>query len=274
MKFATLTTLSLLAAGVQAGDISFSREIRPILSNKCYYCHGPDGSKREAGLRLDTFEGATAVIVESKACSIVPGDPAASEMIRRVRLTDSKEIMPPPESHLTLGPDEAELLEKWIRQGAKYEKHWAFTPLPASVAVPEIPAGTLAQNEIDHFVLARLDQEKLAPSPEADPPRLLRRVSFDLTGLPPTPEEISAFEAAKFETAVDRLLASPHFGETMALEWLDAARYADSYGYQSDLLSGQWPWRLGQARRWSDWRLMWTENRFPRKSPPTASANR
>ena len=243
MKFATLSVFSLLAAGVQAGDISFSREIRPILSNKCYYCHGPDGSKREAGLRLDTYEGATAVIEESKARAIVPGDPAASEMIRRIRLTDPEEIMPPPESHLTLGKEEAELLEKWIMQGAKYEKHWAFTPLPASVAVPEIPAGMSARNEIDHFVIARLAQEKLAPSREADPLRLLRRVSFDLTGLPPTPEEISSFETSKFETAVDRLLASPHFGETMALEWLDAARYADSYGYQSDLLSGQWPWR-------------------------------
>ena len=243
MKIATLTVLSLLTAGSRAGDISFSREIRTILSNKCYYCHGPDASKREAGLRLDTYEGATGVIKDSKARAIVPGDPSASEMIRRIHLTDPDDIMPPPESHLTLGPDEAALLEKWIEEGAKYEKHWAFTALPASVPVPEIENGRPARNEIDHFVLARLKRENLEPSPEADPLRLLRRVSFDLTGLPPTPEEISSFDAAEFETAVDRLLASPHFGETMALEWLDAARYADSYGYQSDLLSGQWPWR-------------------------------
>jgi len=222
---------------------SFSREIQPILSNKCYFCHGPDPSHREAGLRLDRFEDAIAALEESAGHAIVPGDPAASMIIVRMRSKDPDTVMPPPRSHLAMEPQEIRLIERWIEAGAVYEDHWAFTPLPAEVAVPEPPNPAAVRNEIDHFVHARLARETLGPSPEAPAARLLRRVSIDLTGLPPMPAEIESFDPAGFEATVERLLASPHYGETMALQWLDAARYADSYGYQSDKLMPQWPWR-------------------------------
>ena len=235
-----LVSLPLASA---AGELSFSRDVQPILSNKCYFCHGPDSEKREAGLRLDSFEGATAPIEDSPGRAVVPGDPESSLMIQRMRSGDPDVVMPPPKSHLKMTPEEIGILERWIKGGAKYEKHWAFTDLPAVVPVPEAPAGSIAGNAIDHFIFAKLAAENLTPSPAADPLRLLRRASLDLTGLPPTAEEIQGFTAAGFEAAVDRLIASPAYGETMALDWLDAARYADSYGYQSDLLMSQWPWR-------------------------------
>ncbi len=239
----------LLSSGLASGiGPSFSREIQPILSNKCYFCHGPDEAKREAGLRLDTFEGATAALHESTGHAIVPGDPAASELIRRVKSKDADVVMPPPDSHLVLDAAEITLLEKWIHAGALYETHWAFARLPEDVPVP----ASGESQEIDRFVQARLTLERLKPSPPASPERLLRRVTFDLTGLPPTPEEIAEFDPAKFGEAVDRLLSSPHYGETMALQWLDAARYADSYGYQSDQLMPQWPWRDWVIRAFND----------------------
>lgn len=242
--------LLLPVVAIAAGEpaVSYAFEVRPILSDKCFACHGPDAAKREAGLRLDTADGAYAPLKDSKGSAIAPGDPDRSAAWRRVISDDPELRMPPPESHLTLTDDEKEVLRRWIGQGAKYEPHWAFQPLPDSVPVPAVRDGAWPRQSLDHFILARLETEELPPSPAADPARWLRRVTLDLTGLPPSLEEIASFQAtpgdaAAREVVVDRLLASPAFGEHFAVAWLDAARYADSYGYQSDVLTNFWPWR-------------------------------
>ena len=237
-----LMSFAWIGQGRAAAPVSFAHEVQPILSDKCYFCHGPDAGKREAGLRLDTFLGATEVTKDRPRPAIVPGKPEESEIIRRMQSKDPNVIMPPPTSHLTMSAEEIARLEEWIRQGAKYEAHWAFTPLPAEVPIPKAGAGW-ARNPIDHFVAEKWQKLGLKPSAEAAPDRLLRRVSLDLNGLPPTPEAVENAATTPYEKSVDALLASPAYGETMALSWLDAARYADSYGYQSDLLTGQWPWR-------------------------------
>jgi hypothetical protein len=239
----------LVAAGILVADIAYAappdydRDIRPILSDRCFFCHGPDPSRREADLRLDTFEGLTDYVV-------VPGKPDESELVTRITSDDPEYIMPPPASHLKLTGEEKELLKAWIFDGAKVTEHWAFRPIPTEVAVPSVKDESWPKGTLDRFVLARLDAEELGPSPQAALLRLLRRLSFDLTGLPPTVEEIAAFEKraaenpeAAIEEAVDRLLASPAYGEHFATAWLDAARYADSFGYQSDQLNTQWPYR-------------------------------
>jgi mono/diheme cytochrome c family protein len=224
---------------------TFNRDIRPILSQHCFACHGPDVAARKANLRLDRAEDASAPRDGSPA--IVKGDSAASELIRRVRAHDGDETMPPPEFKKPLSAEQIATLERWIRDGAEYESHWAFEPLPRVVAVPPVRDSAWPRNDFDRFVLARLEQESLSPSQPADATTLLRRVSLDLTGIPPTPEEMAAFVAdpsdAAYRAAVDRLLASPRYGERFAQMWLDLARYADSYGYQSDQLSTLWPWR-------------------------------
>lgn len=223
-----------------AAPVSFNREILPILSDKCFHCHGPDASHREAELRLDLRE-------EAIKDAIVPGKSASSEAIQRIFSTDPDEVMPPPKSHLTLTAKEKDLLKRWIDEGAEYQPHWAFIPPPPSIKPPPVSDEKWPRNDIDRFVLARLDAEKLKPSPEATRERWLRRVTFDLTGLPPTQPEIDAFlsdsSAEAHETVVDRLLASPRFGERMAVPWLDVARYADSFGYQADIDMQTWPWR-------------------------------
>ncbi len=220
-----------------ADNPEYNKHIRPILSDKCFQCHGPDSAKREGDLRLDVREDAV------KAKAIVPGDPKASELIARIHEKDPDETMPPPESPRQLTQSDREVLARWIEQGAEYEPHWAFSPLPASVPVP----GKSGENEIDSFVHARLTNEQLAPAPPASPERWLRRAAFDLTGLPPPRAELDAFLADKSPDArahaVDRLLASPRYGEKMAIGWLDAARYADSFGYQSDIDTHAWPYR-------------------------------
>ncbi len=230
--------------------VSYAFDVRPILSDKCFACHGPDAGKREAGLRLDTAEGAFAPLKDSAGSAIVPGDPETSAAWKRIVSDDPEITMPPPSSHLTLNGEEKEVLRRWIEQGAKYEPHWAFQPLPDTVPIPETKDSEWPQNDIDRFILARLETEGLSPSPPADPLRWLRRATLDLTGLPPSLEEIAAFEktarddfASAKTAAVERLLASPRFGEHFAVPWLDAARYADSYGYQSDQLTAFWPWR-------------------------------
>ena len=240
----------VVASAAGAEPVSYAYEIRPILSDKCFACHGPDGGKRESGLRLDTVEGATGPLKETPGSAIVPGDPAKSAAWQRILSKDPEQVMPPPSSHLTLSEGEKALIERWIKEGAKYQPHWAFQPLPESIAVPHVAEASWPKESLDRFVLARLEKEELKPSPEADPLRWLRRATLDLTGLPPTPEEIAAFQTAaegNFDAAktaaADRLLASPRFGEHFAVPWLDAARYADSYGYQSDLLTAFWPWR-------------------------------
>ncbi|MCW1912875.1 DUF1553 domain-containing protein [Luteolibacter sp. GHJ8] len=234
---------ALAVASAAKAEVSYAYEIRPILSDKCFACHGPDGGKREADLRLDTAEGAT-------ASAIVPGDPGKSEAWQRILSQDPEELMPPPSSHLSLTNAEKALIKRWIEEGAKYQPHWSFQPLPESVAVPQPQDAAWGTQTLDRFVLARLEQEQLKPSPAADPLRWLRRASLDLTGLPPTTEEITNFQGAAATdfpaakaAAVERLLASPRFGEHFAVPWLDAARYADSYGYQSDQLTAFWPWR-------------------------------
>ena len=225
--------------------IDFNRDIRPLLSDRCFACHGPDAAKREAGLRLDSSEGATAELA-SGARALVPGDAAASTLLERVASTDPDLVMPPPHVGKPVTPAEADLLRRWIAGGARYRKHWAFE----RVERPAVPASrdtVWPRTPVDRFLLARLEAEGLAPQGDADRVTLARRVSLDLTGLPPTPEEIDAFVADvsphAYETYVDAKLASPHFGERMALEWLDSARYADSHGYQTDSARSNWPWR-------------------------------
>jgi hypothetical protein len=226
-----------------AKRIDYDRQIRPILSDRCYLCHGPDEGTREADMRLDRGEDVPEHV-------IVPGDPAESELIRRIMSDDEAERMPPSDSRLVLSDEEKALLAQWIREGAEFTEHWSFKPLPDEVSVPQVSDTTWPRNEIDRFVLDRLESEHLKPSPPAEPLRLLRRATLDVTGLPPTPEAVRDFQkaAAKnpeaaYEQIIDRLLASPAYGEHMAVAWLDAARYADSYGYQSDQLNTQWPYR-------------------------------
>jgi hypothetical protein len=230
-------------AAAPAARVNFDRQIRPILSDKCYRCHGPDAESREADMRLDRSDGIPEHV-------IVSGTPEESELVRRIMSEDEAEQMPPPDSHLLLSAEEKKLLARWIEEGAEFTEHWSFRPLPERVAVPAVANESWPRNAIDRFVLARLEIEKLVPSPPADPLRLLRRATLDVTGLPPTPQEILEFETAvakapeaAFAQAVDRLLSRPAYGEQMAVAWLDAARYADSYGYQSDQLNTQWPYR-------------------------------
>jgi hypothetical protein len=220
--------------------LDFNRDIRPILSENCFYCHGQDGNKREADLRLDDREAAI------KAGAIVPGDPGASVMLERIHSTDPDVVMPPPNSNRRLSEEQKKLLDRWIKEGAGYSPHWAFVP-PVRPQPPETKQAVWAKNDIDRFVLAKLEAVGLKPSPEADRATLIRRLHADLVGLPPTPAEVDAFVAdtdpKAYENLVDRLLASPHYGERMALSWLDAARYADSNGFQQDGDTWQWIWR-------------------------------
>jgi hypothetical protein len=240
--------LTVLAGVVCAGEpIEFNRDIRPLLSDRCFKCHGPDENTRESGLRLDTFEGATAHRKNSDHYfAIVPGKPAESDVIHRIFTDDADELMPPPKSGLKLSNDERELLKRWVEKGAVYEKHWSFMPVKRRDP-PDVSQPRWCRNPIDHFILKRLEHEGLTPSEPADKLTLLKRVSFDLTGLPPTPAEIDAFLAddspEAYEKAVDRLLASEAYGERMALIWVDAARYADTSGYQADWERFMWPWR-------------------------------
>jgi hypothetical protein len=245
-----LTVLASAAANAVQPD--FDRDIRPILSDKCFFCHGPDAERREADLRLDTRGGAIASV-------IVPGDADASELIARITSDDETVRMPPPESNLSLTPQEQQLLRDWIAAGAEYADHWAFQPLPAEVTVPANETSAWPRNEIDRFVLKRLRAEQLTPADRAAPLRLLRRLSLDLTGLPPTVDDVKQFESAAatdldaaLDAAVEGLLASPAFGEHQAIAWLDAARYADSFGYQSDQLNTQWPYRDWVVRAFND----------------------
>jgi hypothetical protein len=208
-----------------AAPVSFSRDIRPILSDNCFSCHGPDASHRQADLRLDVRDDAMA------AGAIAPGKPAESTLVSRINATDPDELMPPPESHKKLDAKQRELLTRWIEEGAEYQKHWAYE----KPVKPGVPAGA---SGIDHLVRKRLAAIGLQASPEADRRTLIRRLSLDLLGLPPTPDEVAAFVADTRPDAyvflVDRLLASPHYGEQMAIGWLDVVRFADTIGYHND----------------------------------------
>lgn len=228
--------------------VSYNFHIRPILSDKCFACHGPDANKRKAGFRLDIEDSAFLPLKETKgALAIVRGKPGQSELFKRISSKDPSYLMPSPESHLSvLNEHEISLIKKWIEQGAKYEKHWAFTA-PKKAALPKVENKKWCKNEIDFFVLNKLENQHLQPNEEADKERLLKRVSFDLTGLPPSVEMMDKFladhNANAYEKIVDELLKSPRYGEKMAVHWLDIARYADSYGYQDDNIRTQWPWR-------------------------------
>lgn len=223
--------------------LSYNRDIRPILADNCFSCHGPDASGRKAELRLDRRDGSANV---AGAASVLVGG-ASSELVARVNAASPKQVMPPPESKLTLSPEQKAMLSQWAAEGGEYEEHWSFQPVPARVAVPTVSDELWARDDIDRFVLARLEAEGLRPNPEAARERWLRRVSFDLTGLPPSIAEMDAFladeSATAHEAVVDRLLASPRFGERMAIPWLDLARYADTYGYSVDGYRAVWPWR-------------------------------
>jgi hypothetical protein len=230
-------------AGSSGERVSFNYQIRPLLSDRCFRCHGPDEKARKAKMRLDTPEGAHRALDDGWFV-IKPGDPSRSFLVEKIFETDPDEMMPPPESHLALSDDERRLLVRWIEQGAEYEPHWAFVPVPAAAAL--VPPGAEG-NPIDAFVRARLAREGLAPQPPAGLEVLLRRLAFNLTGLPPTPAGIDAFladtAAGAYERAVDRYLASPAYGERMTMDWLDLARYADTYGYQADVERDMSPWR-------------------------------
>ncbi len=226
--------------------MSFNDDVRPILADRCYACHGPDSAARKADLRLDLEETAKAPIGEGGVIPIVPGKPEASAILQRLTSHDPDEVMPPPESKLTVSSAEITVIREWIAEGAKWERHWAFIP-PRKSNPPEVSDANWPRNIIDRHILARLDEEGLRPAPPADPAHLLRRVTFDLTGLPPTIAELDAVLSdssdAAYERAVDRLLASPPFGERLAVEWLDVARYGDTDGLFEDHPRSIYPWR-------------------------------
>jgi hypothetical protein len=232
-----------VAAASEALD--FNRDIRPILSRNCFACHGPDEHDRQGGLRLDDRVAATSEL-ESGRTAIVPGKPAESEFVARIRTTDPDLVMPPPESNHVLTAAQKNLLEQWIAAGAPYAAHWAYVP-PAAAPDPAVKDQAWARTWIDRFVLARQEAEGLAPAPDADKVTLLRRVTFDLTGLPPTPAEVDAFLADTrpdaYASLVDKLLASPRHAERMAAWWLDLVRYADTVGYHGDQTHAASPYR-------------------------------
>jgi len=230
----------------RAGEIApdFAREVRPILSDRCFTCHGPDEKARKAKLRLDTAAGALAT--REHGAAVVPGKPAASSLIARLTTADEDEVMPPAKGGKRLSAAEIATLTRWIAAGAPWGEHWAFVP-PRAAPAPVVKNPAWPRTEIDRFVLARLERDGLAPAAEADRRTLIRRLALDLTGLPPDPDLVEAFVADRspdaYDQLVDRLLASPRYGEHLALSWLDAARYADSNGYQGDADRSMWPWR-------------------------------
>lgn len=240
------TSSSAAETGAIPDEVDYNFHIRPILSDRCFKCHGPDVNKREANLRLDTPEGAYAALKDNpKAHAIVAGSLEQSEVYQRIIAKDTSVLMPPPSSNLKLTQHEIELIAKWIKQGAKYKPHWAFIA-PQKPKLPEADEDWV-KNEIDNFVYAKMDEKGLKPNEEADKERLLKRVSFDLIGLPPSIEMQERFlkdnSPNAYEKIVDELLKNKHFGEKMAISWLDVARYADSHGYQDDGLRTMWPWR-------------------------------
>ncbi len=237
-------TARVVHAAPPSGGVEFNRDIRPIFSDRCYTCHGPDQANRKSKLRLDTEAGAKADL--SGHFGIVPGDPAKSEVIRRITAGEDLRMPPAWAGTARLSEREISLLTRWIEQGAVWQKHWSFIP-PVRRELPAVSEPNWPKNAIDYFVLSRLDREGLKPSEEADRRTLIRRVTLDLTGLPPKPEEVEAFvrdaSTNAYEKVVDRLLASPRYGERMAMRWLDNARYADTNGYQTDGERSMWRWR-------------------------------
>ncbi len=223
------------AAAAPPGRVEFNRDVRPILADKCFACHGPDANRRKAGLRLDLETNARAERHGVRA--VVPGRPQDSDLIARVTSTKASGRMPPARSGKRLAPAEIDILRRWIAQGAAYQAHWSYIP-PRRPPVPAVRNAAWARGAIDRFIQARLEGAGLTPSRAADPVTLVRRLSFDLTGLPPTPAEVNAFRRDQrpdaYERLVERLLDSPAYGERMAMYWLDLVRYADTVGYHGD----------------------------------------
>jgi len=240
-------------AAAKPRPVNFAREVRPIFSETCFACHGPDDKQRKAGLRLDTREGVFATLKSGDA-AVVPGNLEDSSLAFRIEVDDPEMLMPPPDSHKTLTPQQIDVLKRWIAEGAPWGEHWAFEP-PVQADPPAPTDGASKdwpRNPIDRFLLARMEAEGLKPSPPASPSTLLRRVYLDLTGLPPTPADAAAFLAdangptgldGAYERVVDRLLDSPRYGEHMARFWLDAARYGDTHGLHLDNFREMWPYR-------------------------------
>src|SRR5579871_3906989 len=243
------STCWLMPSPVQAAKpeahLDYNRDIRPLLSNNCFQCHGPDSKQRQAGLRLDVRTEALKP-TESGRKAIVPGNATASMLVRRINSTKPDFVMPPPDSNKKLTTAEKVLLARWIDQGAEYQSLWSFVP-PRRPPLPNVARTDWPRNAIDAFILHRLEAEGLGPSPEADRTTLIRRLTLDLTGLPPTPAEVDAFvgdaSPDAYAKVVDRLLASPHFGERLAVDWLDAARFADTHGYHIDSARDMSHWR-------------------------------
>jgi hypothetical protein len=248
-KQSWLGAVLLLGAGLAARGaeppVEFSRQVRPILANNCFKCHGPDAAERKGGFRLDQRESAIGE-AESGEHAIVPGKPEASELIQRISSADADVRMPPSETKKSLTEAEKTLLSRWISEGANYQSHWAFTA-PVSPPLPDVKLADWPRGEMDRFILARLERQGLTPSTEASRTTLVRRLSLDLTGFPPTIGEVEEFLADQrpdaVERLVDRLMASPHFGERLAVEWLDAARFADTHGYHIDSGRDMTQWR-------------------------------
>ncbi|MGB7160735.1 MAG: PSD1 and planctomycete cytochrome C domain-containing protein, partial [Tepidisphaeraceae bacterium] len=236
--------------------IDFARDVQPILSDNCYFCHGPDAGHRKSDLRLDILDPKEGPTAKREGYAIlVPGKPAESEMILRLTNEDEAEKMPPPKSNRKLTPKQIETIRLWVQQGAQWGKHWSLVA-PTRPHQPDVKDASWPKNAIDRFVLARLEKEGIKPSPQADKATLIRRVTLDLTGLPPTPEEVDAFvadnSADAYEKVVDHLLASPRYGEHMVWSWLDVARYSDTNGYQNDPTRTMWPWRDWVIRAMND----------------------
>lgn len=247
-----VTLVLAFAQQVSAQEaVDFARDVRPILSDRCFVCHGPDAAQREAGLRLDVRDEALRVLKSGRA-AIVPGKPEESELVRRVS-AHGDERMPPAKSKLTVSAAEVDVLRRWIAEGAEYSGHWAFGPVAAELAVPVVANTQWPSNAVDAFVLAKIQSVGLSPSPAAEAAIWLRRASLSLTGLPPSHEQLERFLAdGDAGRAVNELLASPRYGERMASEWLDVARYADTFGYQSDVDRPVWPWRDWVIRSYND----------------------
>src|SRR5690554_4152679 len=227
--------------------VDFTFHVKPILSDRCFKCHGPDKNAVEGGLSLNTPEDAFLALGEKKDhYAIVPGDVKKSELINRIYTTDASLMMPPPESNLVLKAHEKEILKKWIEQGAEYKTHWAFLP-PKDPIVPETSDSSWPQNEIDRFVLSNLEKMGLRPNEKASREKLLRRIFFDLTGLPPSVAQLNSFvgnnSPTAYEEVIDSLLNTSDYAEHLASEWMDISRYADTHGYQDDFERIMWPWR-------------------------------
>ncbi len=236
----------IAAEGGLPDKVDYNLHVKPILSDRCFACHGPDANKQKAGLRLDIAQNAYEALAKSGHRAIVPGNLAKSELFHRITSTDPQVMMPTPASNLSLSAQEKAVLLRWIEQGAEYKEHWSLLA-PVKPPLPVVHNGSWVKNEIDRFVGSKLAEKGLVPTGEADKATLLRRVSLDLTGLPPTPAEVDAFLADNspnaYEKVVDKLLANPHYGERQAVDWLDVARYADTHGYQDDGPRNVWPYR-------------------------------